>query len=141
MSFSSILKTIWTITLVVIGFFLGEFNLILQTFAVVILLDYASGILKAAYFKVCDSNTSYKGVLKKVSYFIVVALAHWIDVWTGSGDVFRNLTISLFIGTEGLSILENCYAMNKVMPTFLRDFLHKLFEKKTEMEKQKIKFL
>lgn len=134
-------ENVSVVVLAVLGFLLGELNMIVQTLAIVVILDYISGILKAWYFRVCDSNISYKGVLKKVSYFIVVAMAHWIDLWIGSNDIFRNLTLSLFIGTEGFSILENCYAMNRVMPKVLNTFLHTLFEKKTELEKQKIKFL
>lgn len=37
-----------------------------------------------------------RGIIKKISYLAAVALTHQIDIWLGTGDALRSLSVSLF---------------------------------------------
>ncbi len=95
---------------------LGPPSALLNILIVCIVLDYITGVLRAAYEKRMNSYVGAKGIIKKISYFIAVALAHQLDLWLGTGDALRSLSISLFIGNEAWSNIENLAIMGIVFP-------------------------
>lgn len=107
-------------------YLLGGYDVALQVFLVVMLLDYITGILSAIYNKSLSSKVGLKGILKKVSYLCVVALGFEIDNLTGSSGVVRNLIVYFFVGNDGLSIIENLAEMNVALPKKLIDVLEQL---------------
>jgi toxin secretion/phage lysis holin len=71
-----------------------------------IVIDYISGVISAAIAGQLSSAVGFKGILKKVLIFIVVAMAVMVDRLIGQ-PIIRTIVIMFYIANEGLSILEN----------------------------------
>lgn len=89
-------------------FLFGQADGWLMTLLAFVVIDYASGVVSASIHHELSSRVGFQGILKKVMYFFVVAVAHCIDAATGAGGVLRSLTVGFLIANEGISILENC---------------------------------
>lgn len=86
---------------------LGGWDAMLLTLTALVALDYITGLIKAAYTKTLSSEIGYKGILKKVMMFTVVAAAVVIGRLTGDVVPLREAVIIFFVANEGLSLLEN----------------------------------
>ena len=89
-------------------FLFGQADGWLTTLLTFVVIDYCSGVVSASIRHELSSRVGFQGILKKVMYFFVVAVAHCIDAATGAGGVLRSLTVGFLIANEGISILENC---------------------------------
>lgn len=89
-------------------FLFGAPDVWLMTLLTFVVIDYCSGVVSASIRHELSSRVGFQGILKKVMYFFVVAVAHCIDAATGAGGVLRSLTVGFLIANEGISILENC---------------------------------
>lgn len=107
-------------------YFLGGWDIALQILITVIVLDYVTGIFKAIYNKKMNSKVGVKGIIKKVGYLIVVAVAVLLDKITGNTGAIRTLVIYFFVANEGISILENWGGMGLPLPQKLTDTLEQL---------------
>ena len=107
----------------ILSYLYGDMNGLLIALFVVIVLDYATGIVKAGIQHKLSSEVGFKGILKKILILIVVALAHVVDNTVGSGETWRNIAIVFYICNEGLSILENAVACGLPVPKKIRDLL------------------
>lgn len=108
---------------------LGGWDDAMAILTVFILLDVASGWVRAIIQKKLSSDESYRGVARKVLIYVIVVVAAQVDR-IAETDVVRKLAILFYCATEGLSILENCAAAGLPVPPFLRDVLKKLNNKK-----------
>ena len=106
----------------------GNMNGLLVALFVSIVLDYATGIIKAGIKKELASEIGFKGILKKMLILMVVALAHLIDNCVGSGETWRNIAIVFYICNEGLSILENIIACGVPIPEKIKNALQAMQE-------------
>ncbi len=102
---------------------LGGWDLLLQTIILLIIIDYVSGFLKGIYEKQLSSTMGYQGIVKKIMILLVIALAYAIEQMLQTEIPIRKITISLFIGNESLSILENATACGLPIPKVLKDLL------------------
>lgn len=107
-------------------YFLGGWDIALQVLLIVVVLDYITGIAKAIYNKKMNSTVGLKGIIKKVGYFIIVAVAVILDRITGNTGAIRTLVIYFFVANEGISILENWGGMGLPLPQKLTDTLEQL---------------
>ncbi len=107
-------------------YFLGGWDVALQILVAVVVLDYITGICKAIYNKKMSSTVGLKGIMKKVGYFIIVAVAVILDRITGGTGAIRTLVIYFFVANEGISILENWGGMGLPLPQKLMDTLEQL---------------
>ena len=98
---------------------LGPRNALINVLITVIVLDYATGLLRAGYECKMNSLVGAKGIIKKIGYLVGVALAHQIDLWLHTGDAFRAMSISLFIANETWSNIENLAVLGIVFPKSL----------------------
>lgn len=89
-------------------FLFGKPDLWLMTLLAFVVIDYASGVIGAYINHELNSRVGFIGILKKVMYFFVVAVAHCVDVATGANGVLQNIVVGVLIANEGISILENC---------------------------------
>ena len=121
-------KAILSALLTGLVYVLGGFDVSLKALTLLIVMDIVTGLLKGIYQKNLDSETGFKGIIKKVLLFALVAVAHAIDTITGQSGVIRTLIIYYIAANEGLSILENMGAMGVNIPTFLKDKLTQLKE-------------
>lgn len=107
-------------------YFLGGWDIALQILLTVIVLDYVTGIFKAIYNKKINSTVGIKGIIKKVGYLIIVAIAVILDRIAGNTGAIRTLVIYFFVANEGISILENWGGMGLPLPQKLIDTLEQL---------------
>lgn len=104
--------------------------------AVVVLADYATGLMKAQYTKQISSDVGYKGVLKKLAYIPIVLVGIVTDWVVQSAMLHAGLELQVHaialililwqIAVECISILENIAAMGTPVPGFLLAIVSKL---------------
>ena len=109
-----------------IVYFLGGLDLALQTLLILIVLDYITGVMKAITNKKLSSEIGAKGIIKKVGYLIMVALAFLVDRIMGDTGTIRNIVTYFFVANEGISILENWTAMGLKTPKVISDVLYQI---------------
>ncbi|KAF5080618.1 Bacteriophage holin family protein [anaerobic digester metagenome] len=94
--------------------------------------DYLTGILVAAGTGRLSSARGFRGILKKMLIFLVVALGHLLDqsLLGGSGAPLRSAMIFFYLSNEGLSIIENLGALGVPIPKRLRQVVAELGEER-----------
>lgn len=107
-------------------YFLGGWDIALQTLLIVIVLDYITGVFKAIYNRKINSSVGLRGIIKKLGYLIIVAVAVILDKIAGNTGAIRTLVIYFFVANEGISILENWGGMGLPLPQKLIDTLEQL---------------
>lgn len=118
------------------GFFsywLGGWDVLLKTIVFLAVVDYITGLIKAVYLKQLSSEIGFKGLLKKIVMFIVIAVAFVIQQLIGGTIPLRECVIMFYISNEAISLLENA-AIFVPIPDKLRDVLLQLREKDSEGE-------
>lgn len=117
----------------VCGFLFGELNGLLIAVLVLIGVDYLTGLAAAAVNKELDSKVGWKGIVKKACMLLILAVAHILDVYVlGVANIdtdhaaIMTLVEFLYIGNEGLSILENAGKLGVTLPAPLYKVLVQL---------------
>ena len=118
----------WTSTVIGIvgGFFaaiFGQWDSILWALLVIMVLDYLTGIIKAVYTKTMSSEIGFKGLLKKITVLIIVALSNVLQQITGDNVAIREIVIMFYVANEGISVLENVAVIYPRMPKAIKDIL------------------
>lgn len=116
-----------------LSYWLGGWDVLLKTIVFLAVIDYITGIIKGIYLKQLSSEIGFKGLLKKIVMFIVIATAHVIQELIGGTIPLREVVIMFYIANEGLSLLENAAVFIPV-PDKLKSVLLQLREKDTESE-------
>lgn len=136
-------------TVAVCSFFLAKFGALgplLLVLTASLLGDYATGLVKAGYQKNINSRIGLWGIIKKLLYLGVVAVAmgvDWLLVFL-AGELGLELHVFSLFGVlvavwltvnEWISILENITAVigRENMPRFLMPLVHRL---KAEVEEK-----
>lgn len=107
---------------------LGGWDVILKALIALVILDYVTGVLKAITNKTLSSQIGFKGLIRKIVIFIVVATAVIIQTVVGNAIPLREVTIIFFLCNEGISLLENASEFVPI-PDKLKDTLIQLREK------------
>lgn len=113
------------------GFFtywLGGWDVLLKTILFLAVVDYITGVIKAIYKKKLSSEIGFKGLLKKIVMFVVIAVAFAIQVLMGNTVPLREIVIMFYIANEALSLLENAAEFIPV-PDKLKEVLLQIREK------------
>lgn len=110
---------------------LGGWDGILKALVALVILDYVTGVLKAIITKTLSSQVGFKGLIKKIVIFIVVATAVVVQSVMGDAIPLREITIIFFLCNEGISLLENASKFVPI-PAKLKDTLIQLREKSGE---------
>ena len=103
----------------------GGWDVMLQTWCVLAVLDIITGVICGISKKELSSSIARHGFLKKVGSLIIVAVAVQLDRLFGT-DTLRGAAIGFFIGVEGLSIIENWGGFGLPLPEKLKDVLKEL---------------
>jgi toxin secretion/phage lysis holin len=122
-------KIIFAIITGYIANFLGGWDTMLNTLITFVIIDYMTGILAAIFLQKLSSAIGYKGIIKKIGIFAVVAVATMMDNCFGS-ELIRNITISFYLSNEGISILENVGKTGVKYPPKLKCILKQLKDDK-----------
>ena len=115
----------------------GEWDIAFELLLTVIFLDFSMVICKAIYRKKLDSSIGAKGIVKKVGYLVVVAMAKGLDQINGNIGAIRILIIYFFIANESLSILENWGNMGLPLPKKIFNMFKQLKSESDEKIKER----
>ena len=124
-----LISNVFSVILTTIVYLLGGIDIAIQSLLIVIVIDYLTGIASAIYNKELSSKIGFKGIIKKFSYLLVVALSVVIDNLLGQSGLIRSLVIYFFVANDGLSIIENMAEMNVKLPQKLIDALEQIKKK------------
>ncbi|MBR3240688.1 MAG: phage holin family protein [Oscillospiraceae bacterium] len=98
----------------VVSALVGGWDLALETLAIIMLLDYFTGLIVAGVFHkspkseggALESKAAFKGLCKKALIVVIVVAFHQADRLTGK-SFFRDGACWAFFIAEMISILEN----------------------------------
>lgn len=116
-----------------LSYWLGGWDILIKTIVFLTVVDYITGIIKAVYLKELSSEIGFKGLLKKIVMFIVIAVAFVIQQLIGGTVPLREVVIMFYIANESLSLLENA-AIFVPIPDKLKNVLLQLRDKDSEGE-------
>lgn len=116
---------------------LGEWNVMLTLLAVMMVIDYLSGVIVAWRGKSpktenggVSSKAGFDGLAKKAFIVLIVLLATVLDKAIGNGSmVFQMAAVFYYIANEGLSILENAALLGVPFPAGMKSALEALKQK------------
>lgn len=112
----------------VLSYWLGGWDVLLKTIVFLAIADYITGWIKGIYTKQLSSEIGFKGLLKKIVMFIVIAVSFVIQGLIGGTIPLREVVIMFYIANEGLSLLENAAVFTPI-PDRLKNVLLQLRDK------------
>ena len=119
-----------------LGYFLGGCDGLLIALVVFAVTDYITGVMCAIADKKLSSEIGFKGICRKVIIFMLVGIAHVLDVNViTTGSVLRTAVIFFYLSNEGVSLLENAAHLGLPVPEKLKDVLEQLHDR-AEKEKE-----
>lgn len=104
----------------------GGFHPLLQTLFILILLDFASGLLYAWSAGAVSSDASYRGMAKKAMMLLLVGAAHAYNATQPLGFDAAAAVAGFFCATELISITENAGRLGVPLPRVLARAIEKL---------------
>ncbi len=110
----------------------GPWDALIIALVAMVAIDYITGIIKAAVQGKLSSLVGFKGLLKKVAIFLLVAVGVMVDkIIPATNEAVRSAVIFFYIANEGLSILENAGELGLPLPAALKKSLEKMKDKET----------
>ena len=89
--------------------------------------------MAACVQKRLSSEIGFKGIAKKVTIFLLVAVANMIDVnIIKTGNAARTAVVFFYISNEGISILENAALIGLPIPQKLKAVLLQINKEDSE---------
>lgn len=121
---------------------LGEWNVLLTILAIMMVLDYVTGLIVAWRGRSPKSETGgvsskvgFDGLIKKAFIMIVVLIATLLDTAIGNTTrVFQMAAVMYYIANEGISVLENTAIMGVKYPRFIMRALETMREKNDNLD-------
>lgn len=103
----------------------------------VMIIDYTSGMLKAWLTSTLSSRIGIKGIVKKICYLLIVAVAAVVDwlIQSVLSQIGIHIDVNMYIGlivtvwliiNELISILENLAVIGVPLPNLLTKIIKKL---------------
>lgn len=118
-----------------LGYFLGGWDGLLYALIAFVVIDYLTGVMCAINDKTLSSEVGFKGICRKVLIFLLVGIAHILDVNViGSGSVLRTAVIFFYISNEGVSLLENAAHLGLPVPEKIKVVLEQLHDRSENKE-------
>ncbi len=116
-----------------LGYFLGGCDGLLFALVVFAVADYitgVTGVMCAISDKKLSSHVGFKGICRKVIIFMLVGIAHMIDVNViATGSILRTAVIFFYLSNEGVSLLENAGHLGLPIPEKLKVVLEQLHDR------------
>ena len=118
-----------------LGYFLGGCDGLLYALLAFVVIDYITGIMCAIADHSLSSEVGFKGICRKILIFLLVGIAHILDVPViGSGGVLRTAIIFFYISNEGVSLLENSAHLGLPVPEKIKVVLEQLHDRSESKE-------
>ena len=117
----------------VLGYFLGGFDGMLTALIIFTVLDYITGLMCAVIEKKLSSSVGFKGICKKILIFVLVGVAHIVDMHViGNGNALRTAVVCFYLSNEGISLLENAAHVGLPIPAKLKEILAQLHDRESK---------
>jgi len=113
----------------ILGFLFGGWHEILTILLVAQALDVLTGFMKQQMFMSLSSKEMYDGLLKKFSVWIVIVLAHMIELILFKNGVLVTGAAMMYFANESLSVVENLGEMGIIVPKNMVKYLKQVREK------------
>lgn len=118
-------------------YYLGIVSIPIVMLICAMIIDYVTGMMSAWLNSELSSKKGIKGIVKKVSYLALVAVAMIVDwlIFQGLQQINVDLNYSVFFAilvtvwliiNELISVLENLSRMGVPIPNFLKKLISKL---------------
>ncbi|MBB3109828.1 toxin secretion/phage lysis holin [Paenibacillus phyllosphaerae] len=115
---------------VIESFAFGMWEESLTLLLVAMAVDYITGVTAAIRGKEgLNSTIGAWGLARKGLIFLVILLAHRIDIVLGTNNVAMSGTVYFYLANELISILENLGKAGVPIPPRLRGIINKLRDK------------
>ena len=113
-----------------LGWFLGGCDGLLYALLAFVIIDYITGIMCAIVDKKLSSSVGFKGICRKVLIFLLVGIAHLLDIYViGNGSILRTAAIFFYISNEGVSLMENAAHLGLPVPVKIKEVLEQLHDR------------
>ncbi|TRY36178.1 phage holin family protein [Geobacillus sp. LEMMJ02] len=118
-------KPIPMVAVSLFGSFLSMFVGSVDSFVVILLalviVDYLTGIAASAVEGKLSSQVGFRGIIRKLLIFVLVAASHLVDLAIGwNMHLIRDAIIFFYIANEFISIVENAGRAGVPIPSVLR---------------------
>ena len=112
----------------------GDLDGMFISLIIFMILDYITGVMVGICTKELDSSAGFRGIVRKVTMLIVVAVGHTIDQYVlgGGTAVCKCAVVGFYLANEGISILENTAKLGVKYPKKLLEILKQLHDKSDE---------
>ena len=118
-----------------LGYFVGGWDGLLYALIAFVVVDYITGVMCAINDRTLSSEVGFKGICRKVLIFLLVGIAHILDVQViGSASVLRTAVIFFYISNEGVSLIENAAHLGLPVPEKIKVVLEQLHDRADEKE-------
>ena len=117
-----------------LAYVLGGWDILLWTLTAFVVLDYFTGLARAAKMKELSSEIGFWGLVRKIMIFVLVIVANLLQKLLSESIPLREIVIMFFISNEGLSLLENASIFIDV-PERLKDTLLQLRDNEAKGKK------
>ncbi len=118
-----------------LGYFVGGWDGLLYALIAFVVVDYLTGVMCAINDKTLSSEVGFRGICRKVLIFLLVGIAHILDVQViGSASVLRTAVIFFYISNEGVSLIENAAHLGLPVPEKIKVVLEQLHDRADEKE-------
>lgn len=119
----------------ILAYLFGPWDALCMTLVALVAMDYVTGVIKAAVNRTLDSAVGFKGLIRKLFIFALVALATLVDrIIPEANSAIRSAVMIFYIANEGLSIIENAGEMGLPLPNALKNALVKLKDADADTE-------
>ena len=131
------IKAVTTVALAAVGSYFRQLAIPVILLAVVMVLDYATGLASAWIGRRLSSRSGLIGIIKKLGYMVLVAVAAVVDwiiqisaeqagITVALPSIFALLTTIWLTLNECISILENLTEIGVPVPPFLLAIIERL---------------
>lgn len=118
-------------------YYLGIVAVPIIILIIAMIIDYVTGMMSAWLNSELSSKKGIKGIVKKISYLALVAVAMIVDwlIFQGLQQINVDLHYSVFFAVlvtvwliinELISVLENLSRMGVPIPNFLKNLINRL---------------
>jgi toxin secretion/phage lysis holin len=104
-----------------VSFLIGGMDSLVIILLCFVIVDYVTGLIASAIEGRLSSQVGFRGIVRKLLVFVLVAVSHLLDIAIGWNSHFiRDAIIFFYIANEFISIVENAGRAGVPLPSFLR---------------------
>ncbi|MEC0239248.1 phage holin family protein [Paenibacillus dokdonensis] len=132
--FTILIKMFSTAFGAVTGYFFGGWGVLMHLLLILVAVDWFTGWIAAWSSGELMSRRGFYGIARKVAIFLMVTVAHFVDLVLGNLKYFQNAVIFFYLANELLSIIENAGRMGLPIPKVFQQAIEILNSKSDEEE-------